>query len=236
MYDISVFPKRNGDGLIREAEIAFFDDDFLESMIPLIDAQVGLSLRDFFKRFRELPKVDNPQSKVIESRVKLMEEVLGDRVRMVTVPYDLKANDVWPKLNERFSRMRELSEAEREDSLTDIDYILSNLNVLVDTIPPRSREDYDAFLKQCERIERMRDGFLEMQGRGLRSWNKTEDFVAYIKGSALFYKPREKPVATGARLYMKQVTMFRRFKHGLRFAQNARTEKIPAGAFRQIKL
>lgn len=235
MYDISIFPKRNGNGLMQEAEIAFFDEEFLKSMVPLINMEIGLSLKQFFKDFDDLPKIEHPQSDVIIKHVELMKTILDERIRMVTVPAELRQRDVWNKLVTRFPKISELSQEERMDTMNDINYILENKDVMIEVMPARNKDDYARFIYECSRIEDKRNRYLGMYGDKIPHLNATENFVDYVKDSELFYSVREQSYNTGAKIFMRQIPMIERFKHGIEFTNQIRSEKIPVSLMRTIK-
>lgn len=219
MYDISVFPKRSGKGMFKEAEIMVFTRPFLEAMEPLIDPTIGMSLLKFFDTFENSPIMTDEGfvAKILRERVQLMHEVLDKRISIVTVHKILRQNSVMVEIKENCSRLSQLTKEERKKTLDNIDFVLSNEDAWIESIPPRTKEDYEYFLKEVAQVEHLAEKNLAKvkQIAPTLALEKTDNLTAYVKISGMFYQTREKAIMVNMKSYRSYAEELKRNKHGL---------------------
>lgn len=200
MYELTIFPRLYGTGLFREAEILLFNKEFLESLEPLINTQMGLDIKDFYKRAEEeLEGETNRIAEVLREKIQLMHDVLDKRIAGVTLHMEYKQTGllqrVWGTKKEDIINM---STAEREEYRKDVLYMLSTIDKCYMKIAARTKNDYDAFVNECRVLQRTSKNFVIcMRAKGIEL-NATEELMKWIenKTNNMFYVKNEKDVST----------------------------------------
>lgn len=209
--------------IFYEAEIASFDEDFIDSLKALLDDKLSLAVLDFIEsinksslkeRREEVPFVD-----LIYTKVEMMEERLGDVLLKNTFHIEAKKRDIVRTIfNTNYMTVLTDTSINRKKLLEDVTWLIEHRSRWQHEIKPRDRNAYELFLMECERISQMARS-LHMTAKiqlGLEL-ERNELLMESLKANKGLFYVKEQARSTGLSGIIREAVEIEKLKHCLEY-------------------
>lgn len=204
--------------IFKEAEIASFDEDFIDSLKALLDDKLSLAVLDFIESVknselqgqRDIPFIDT-----VCSKVEMMEERLKETLQKNTFHIQARKRDiVRTVINNNYMTVLSDSSVNRPKLLEDITWLLNNRSKWQHEIKPRDKDAYALFLMECERVaSRARSLRMVMIVQAGIELDYNELLTESLKvNKALFYV-KETARSTGLSVIIREAVEIEKLQH-----------------------